>query len=103
MNVCGGVSRHRMTLGRRVARNWGRLLAMLEEVLYWVLRAFGVGTRVGGSGEFSDEYDGEVVVAQEQQNSLSFSNAFGSANEDDEVDSTATTTKVTEQSDKKDD
>ena len=58
---------------------------------------------VGGSGEFSDEYDGEVVVAQEQQNSLSFSNAFGSANEDDEVDSTATTTKVTEQSDKKDD
>ena len=103
MNVCGGVSRHRMTLGRRVARNWGRLLAMIEEVLYWVLRAFGVGTRVGGGGEFSDEYDGEVVVAEEQQNSLSFSNAFGSANEDDEVDSTATTTKVTEQSNKKDD
>ena len=92
------------TLGLRrhqSPRERGRLAAGDRRV--GRVRVGGVGTRVGGSGEFSDEYDGEVIVAQEQQNSLSFSNAFGSANEDDEVDSTATTTKVTEQSDKKDD
>ena len=69
-------------------------MAMLEELLRWVLRAVGVGdTYISGSRggvEFSDEHDAggrgeEEEEEQSPKNSLSFSNAFGSANEDDEV------------------
>ena len=75
VNMCGGVSRHRMTLGRRIGRNWGRLIGMIVR-LYEEATQLAGGTDVGAKWATAERSD--------QNDELSFSNAFGSTKEEDE-------------------
>lgn len=75
VNMCGGVSRHRMTLGRRIGRNWDRLLRMIVR-LYEEATQLAGGTDVGAKWATAERSD--------QNDELSFSNAFGSSKEGDE-------------------
>jgi len=83
VNMSGGVSRHRMTLSRRAGRSW----ELMQDAALAVLgRAYVELARPAGA-----EKPGKVAVApdarcQNENDSISFSNAFGHpSNEEEEV------------------
>lgn len=83
VNMSGGVSRHRMTLSRQAGRSW----ELMQDAALAVLgRAYVELARPAGA-----EKPGKVAVApdarcQNENDSISFSNAFGHpSNEEEEV------------------
>jgi hypothetical protein len=86
LNMCGGVSRHRMTLSRKCERNWMRFKdAIVGVFVHLYMMLVDMGGR--GKGKEKEHDTASVCEGHSANHSLSFSNGFPCINEEEEVKS----------------